>query len=192
MLLRRLAIEIFIIAAIGVALGWLGPFGTFILPLPVRLIYWAGVVLIGYAFYRPVQSVARWLSEETAIPLWAALSVAAALAALPLTFIVGFVFSGMQYDAISGMQYNPAILGEAFPRIYVQVFEIGLAIQLAMRLLFGEPSPAAAPEAKPAPPSPLASRARSARLLAPTRLSSAGCRPRSVTVSSASRCRIIM
>ncbi|MBC2776237.1 LytTR family DNA-binding domain-containing protein [Parasphingopyxis marina] len=154
---RRLAIEIFIIVAISALLGAIGPFGTSVLPLPVRLLYWIGVALVGYIFYRPVLAVARWLSEETAIPLWLALVLAAALASLPLTFVVGFVFSGMRSEGFSGLRYNPAIFGDAFPLLYLQVFGIGIAIQIAMRLLFGDvraenSEPALPP---PAPRTPL-------------------------------------
>jgi LytTr DNA-binding domain-containing protein len=148
MRLRQLAIEIFIIALIGLAFGLLGPFGTFAMPTAVRLLYWIGLTLIGYAIFRPVQAVALWLAEETLVPTWAALLASAALASLPLTAVVGFAISGMRYDAQRMI--------DIFPLLYAQVFGIGLAIFVLIWLLFGgrEPSQKAAADT-PAPPVPL-------------------------------------
>lgn len=134
MRLRQLAIEIFIMVAIGAALGLLGPFGTFAMPLAVRLLYWIGFILIGYAIFRPVQAVALWFAEETLVPTWAALLASAALASLPLTAVVGFAISGMRYDAQRMI--------DIFPPLYGQVFGIGLAIFVLMWLLFGQRHPA--------------------------------------------------
>ncbi|MGP1281601.1 MAG: LytTR family transcriptional regulator DNA-binding domain-containing protein [Parasphingopyxis sp.] len=126
--MRQLAIEIFIIAAIGAVLGLLGPFGTYEMPTAMRLAYWICFILVGYAIYRPVQTVAVWLSETTEIPLWAALLFAAALAAIPLTAVVGFALAGMSFDT--------DYLGAGFGRLYLQVLGIGLGIQAGMWLLF--------------------------------------------------------
>jgi hypothetical protein len=142
MAFRRLAIEVFITAAISVGLGLLGPFGTFALPLGERLLLWVGVVLAGYVIYRPVQTVAHWLAEETAIPRWTALLIAGALAALPLSFVVGFAFSGMRYD--------PVLFGPGFPQLYLQVFGITALIQIVMHFLF----PLLSPEDEVAEPMP--------------------------------------
>lgn len=149
MKMRQLAIEIFIIAAIGAVLGLLGPFNTYEMPTAIRLAYWIGFILVGYVIYRPVQTVAVWLSESTAIPLWTALLLAAALAAIPLTAVVGFALAGMRVDT--------DYLGTGFGLLYLQVLGIGLGIQAAMWLLFtrhiGTDDPEIV-EAAAAPPAP--------------------------------------
>ncbi|MEO1168615.1 MAG: LytTR family DNA-binding domain-containing protein [Pseudomonadota bacterium] len=151
MQLRQLAIEIFIIAAIGAVLGLLGPFGTYEMPTAMRLAYWIGFIMVGYVIYRPVQTVAVWLSETTAIPLWTTLLFAAALAAIPLTAVVGFALAGMSVDT--------DYLGAGFGLLYLQVLGIGLGIQAAMWLLFTRHINADSPEsedtASPSAPKPL-------------------------------------
>jgi len=128
MKMRQLAIEVFVVAAIGAVLGLLGPFNTYVMPAAIRLAYWIGFILVGYIIYRPVQTVAIWLSESTEIPLWTTLLFAAALAAIPLTAVVGFALAGMRIDT--------DYLGSGFGLLYLQVLGIGLGIQAAMWLLF--------------------------------------------------------
>ena len=151
MLLRQLAIEIFILAMIGALLGLLGPFGTYAMPIAMRLAYWIGFILVGYIVYRPVQTVALWLADATAIPIWVALLFAAGLAAIPLTGAVGF--------ALAGMSLETDYLGSAFGTLYLQVLGIGLAIQAGMWLLFNRQPPtndlAPANANVPPPPIPL-------------------------------------
>lgn len=130
MLLRRLAIEIFIIAAIGAMLGLLGPFGTYAMPSALRFAYWLGFILVGYAVYRPVQTVATWLARETAIPIWGTLLLAAGLASLPLTALIGFALGGMRLDS--------RYFETGFAMLYLQVLGIGIGIQIVMWLLFGQ------------------------------------------------------
>ncbi|MEM8697152.1 MAG: LytTR family DNA-binding domain-containing protein [Pseudomonadota bacterium] len=144
MQLRQLAIEIFIIAAIGLVLGLLGPFGSYAMPPALRLTYWVGFILIGYALYRPVYVVAVWLSEETPVPLWAALLFAAALAALPLTLLIAY--------AIAGFSIDDHYYGPGFPLLYLQVFGIGLGVQIIMGTLFADRNESGgAPEVAVAP-----------------------------------------
>ena len=130
MQIRQLAIELFIVVVVGAALGLLGPFGSYALPDAIRLAYWIGFGVVGYAVYRPIQMVAFWLAETTIIPIWVALLLAAAIAALPLTGLIGF--------ALAGMQYSDSYLGAGFPILYFQVFGIGLGFQFFMRLLFAD------------------------------------------------------
>ena len=116
--------------AVGAALGLVGPFGTYEIPAIVRLAYWMGCTLIGYAVYRPVQTVAGWLAAETRITLWMALLITAGLAALPLTVLIAFIQSGMQFGIV--------FWAANFSLLYAQVFAIGVAIQYLMRALFAD------------------------------------------------------
>lgn len=148
MMLRWMAIEIFIVAAVGAVMGLLGPFGTYEMPALARFAYWIGFALVGYAIFRPVQTVAVWLADEIAVPLWGALIVAAGLASLPLTAIVGF--------AIAGMTADSRYFGSGFPLLYLQVFGLGVGMLILMRLLFADRVPAeTAPDQAAAPPKPL-------------------------------------
>lgn len=83
-LLRRLAV----LVAIGLALGWMGPFGTYGLPLERRLLYWVlNVPLVGLCASLTIRLAAR--SSLTAHwPLGARVILGAVLAGFPATFII--------------------------------------------------------------------------------------------------------
>ncbi len=125
---RQLSVELLIISAIGLVLGMLGPFGTYTIPLAFRLLYWTGFILVGYAIFRPVTHAASWLTQITVVPLWAAIILATAVAALPLAFLIGF--------AMNGMRVAGPLLGSDFAALYLQCAGIGIAIFLLMRLVF--------------------------------------------------------
>ncbi len=128
MLVQRISVELLVIAVVGLLLGLLGPFGTYAMPLALRLAYWIGFILIGYAIFRPVTRAAEWLTDITAIPLWVAIIMAAAIAALPLALLIGF--------AINGMRFERPMLSSGFPVLYMQCTGIGVAIFGLMRLVF--------------------------------------------------------
>ncbi len=126
---KWIAVELLVMALIGLVFGLLGPFGTYAMPAALRLAYWVGFIIIGYAIFRPVSISAGWLRETVGIPVWAAELLATAVAALPLTFLIGF--------AISGMRFDPEFLGDRFILLYLQCAAIGFGIFLFMRMLFG-------------------------------------------------------
>ncbi len=126
---RWVAVELLVMALIGLVFGFLGPFGTYAMPVAMRLAYWVGFIIVGYAIFRPVSISAGWLRESIGIPVWTAELMATAVAALPLTFLIGF--------AISGMRFDPDVLGDRFVLLYLQCAAIGFGIFLFMRLLFG-------------------------------------------------------
>ncbi len=131
--MRWIAVELLIMALIGLVFGFLGPFGTYAMPVALRLAYWVGFIIIGYAIFRPVSISAGWLRESIAMPFWTAELLATAIAALPLTFLIGFAMSGMRFD--------PSLWGDRFLLLYLQCALIGFGIFLFMRLLFGPDSP---------------------------------------------------
>lgn len=130
---RWIAVELLVMALIGLVFGFLGPFGTYAMPVALRLAYWVGFIIIGYAIFRPVSISAGWLRESISMPFWTAELLATAIAALPLTFLIGFAMSGMRFD--------PSLLGDRFLLLYLQCALIGFGIFLFMRLLFGPDSP---------------------------------------------------
>ena len=137
--LRRIAIELFVLAAVGTLLGLLGPFGSDRLPAPGRLFFWVGFILAGYLIFRPVSAVARWLTEETRVPPWLALLLVAVVASLPLATIIAFALAGLT----GGGDFWS---GNRFPLLYGQVALVGVGIHLLMRLVFGAaPAPVGSP-----------------------------------------------
>lgn len=125
---KSILVELLVIVAIGLVLGLIGPFGSNAISAGPRLLYWAGFTLVGYALFRPVSIVARWLTEQSALPLWAAMIVATLVAALPLSWIIGF--------ALGGMRYDPRILGDGFLVLYAECAGVGIVIYVLMRKLF--------------------------------------------------------
>jgi hypothetical protein len=73
--------------AAGLCLGLIGPFGTFVAPLPFRLVYWAGLFCIGAALYGPALRAAVGLDGRWRVPgvAWLALLVVAA--SVPMSVI---------------------------------------------------------------------------------------------------------
>jgi hypothetical protein len=136
MMLRRLAVDLFLMTAIGVVLGLIGPFGSSAMPPAQRLLFWIGFVIAGYALFRPVTAVAGWVTEETRTPGWAAVVMTALVASVPLAGLVGF--------ALGGMAVTDFWFGSRFPILYGQVALVGVSIHLLMLFLFRRP--AAAPE----------------------------------------------
>lgn len=141
---RWIAVELLVMALIGLVFGFLGPFGTYAMPVALRLAYWVGFIIIGYAIFRPVSISAGWLRETIAMPFWTAELLATAIAALPLTFLIGFAMSGMRFD--------PSFWGDRFLILYLQCAVIGFGIFLFMRLLFGPDGSGAESEGVQEPP----------------------------------------
>jgi hypothetical protein len=143
--LRRIAIDLFLMVALGILLGLVGPFGSGALPPGWRLFFWVGFIVAGYMIFRPVSAVSGWVTEETRVPGWLAVVLTATVASLPLAALIAF--------ALGGMQVTDLWFGSRFPILYLQVAAIGIAIHLTLLFLFRRPPPQLAPEAIPdAPP----------------------------------------
>jgi DNA-binding LytR/AlgR family response regulator len=131
MALRRVAIDLFLMAAMGAVLGLIAPFGSAVIPPALRFLYWVGFLVAG------------WVTEESRVPRWAAVVLTALVAALPLTALIAF--------AMGGMRVTPFWFGNRFPILYLQVAALGVSIHLLMQLLFprnratAQPEPALAP-----------------------------------------------
>ena len=136
MVLRRLAVDLFLMVAIGAVLGLLGPFGSGAMPAAQRLLFWIVFIVAGYALFRPVSAVSRWVTEETRIPDWLAVQLTARVATLPLSVLVAI--------ALGGMRVTDDWLGSRFGLLYGQVALLGVGIHLLMLFLFRRPLPAPA------------------------------------------------
>ena len=125
---RRIVIELLIMVAAGVVLGFIGPFGTFAIPAPARIALWVAMVLIGYPFFRGLGVASRWLSAMTHVPRWAAALAALLLGAMPLTLVVAMLLTG--HGVFDVLRSDG--LGET----YLQVVLISAVVQAGVWLLF--------------------------------------------------------
>ncbi|HEX9955486.1 MAG TPA: LytTR family DNA-binding domain-containing protein [Allosphingosinicella sp.] len=139
--LRRIAIDLFLMVAIGTILGLVGPFGSASMVPGVRLLFWVGFVVAGYAIFRPVSAVSRWAAAETAMPLWLAVVFATVVASLPLTGLLAY--------ALGELRPPGDWFGNRFPILYGQVATVGIAIHLLMMTLFRRAEPGDAEETAP-------------------------------------------
>lgn len=122
---RRIAVELLVVAGVGLALAALGPFGSYAAPFGPRALYWMGTMLVGYAILRPMVPVSRWLSQETGIGPFPAQLLALTVAAAPLSLIVMLASARLGATSDTG-----------FGQFYIQVWGIGLAMMLFMTHFF--------------------------------------------------------
>lgn len=150
---RRLAIELFLIALVGLVLGAIGPFGTFEIPIAPRVAYWLAFVIAGYALFRPLILAGQWLNAATGVPEIVAIGGALLLASAPLTLLVAMMT--LRSDPATALAWT------GLPQLYLQVWLIGFLINGLFYLLFRQPpaveaarrpEPAATPGEIPPPP----------------------------------------
>jgi hypothetical protein len=157
-LVRRIIIDLAAMTAIGVFLAILGPFGSIAAPFPERLVTWLGFAWLGYACYRPMQSVATWGERALALPRWGVLAAAVLVGTVPMTFAVIAV-----NRLGSGNWRLPGL--EGWLGTYFSVLVIGGAITVLFNLVQGQrdsapppqpaPTPSPPPEPAAPPPNPL-------------------------------------
>jgi hypothetical protein len=142
--LRRIAIDLFLMAAIGTILGLIGPFGSGAMPSAARLFFWVGFVIAGYAIFRPISAVSHCAAQETRLPLWLAVILATIVASLPLTALVAF--------ALGELRPDDSWFGSRFPTLYAQVATVGIVIHLLMIALSRDPASGETAASEPEPP----------------------------------------
>ena len=121
MRLRKLGVELAVMAAIVIALTLLGPFGSYIVPLAPRLLQWALFVFGGYAFFRPVIWAGHIVSDHSGIPGPLSIALACIMASMPTTLLVTMLLNGGSLGTIA--------LAELFER-YGQVLIVGAVATL--------------------------------------------------------------
>lgn len=139
-LARRIIIDLTAMTAIGVFLAIIGPFGSIGAPLPERLVTWIGFAWLGYACYRPMQSVASWGERALALPRWGVLAAAVLVGTVPMTVAV-LAINSMPFGSL-GWPGLDTVMGT-----YFSVLVIGGAITVLFNLVQGPrgPEPFAAP-----------------------------------------------
>lgn len=144
-LVRRIIIDLAVMTAIGVFLALIGPFGSIAAPLPERLLTWIGFAWLGYACYRPMQSVVSWGERTLALPRWGLLTVTCLAGTVPMTVAV-LAINSVPFGTLRW----PGL--EAAMTTYFSVLVIGGAVTLLFNLLQSGPGPAVpAMAAAPAP-----------------------------------------
>ncbi len=134
-MLRKTVVEIVILTAIGAVLAFIGPFGSFALPLTTRLLYWIALLLIGFPLFRASGTLARWLAQTSHVPEALATLVTIALAAVPMTFIVALFF---YWNFVLPARVDWTEVGE----IFLQVWIIAALVVGSVRLIFAAPQDA--------------------------------------------------
>lgn len=89
---RRVAIDLAIMTAVGLFLAIIGPFGSIQMPLAWRLVTWLGFGYAGYAIYRPMGFVvdrAEAMLELPRAALWFAATLVATVPMAVLVWITG-------------------------------------------------------------------------------------------------------
>ncbi len=119
-MVRAISIEVFIMVAIGLLFGLIGPFGTYEMPPGTRMAFWIGSSLVGYAIFRPFLIVSRWVSEALGVPQIMSGGLALVIAALPLTFLIALFFA--DFDAARALGWP------RLPSLYFQVWVLGFVI----------------------------------------------------------------
>ncbi|MDE2405208.1 MAG: LytTR family transcriptional regulator [Sphingomonadales bacterium] len=120
--------------AIGLAMGLLGPFGTFAMPLGARLLNWVSFLFGGYLFFRPVIAAGELVARHTPLPRLPAIALACLLAAMPTTLLVAWL--------LLGRGVGRAGLG-GLAELYGEVVIVGMfvtVIQLSTRARRQEPT----------------------------------------------------
>lgn len=141
---RNWGIELGSMAAIGLVLALMGPFGTFALPLGLRLLDWQVFIFGGYGVFRPVVSAGSLVAEHSGIARWLAIGLACLFAAMPVTLLVGWAMSGMAWRGLTL---------ETLIEIYPDVLLIGGAItllQVVNSRVHSESAPPASEDGLPA------------------------------------------
>ncbi len=161
-LARRIIIDLAAMTAIGAFLAVIGPFGSIAAPLAERLVTWIGFAWLGYACYRPMQSVANWGERTLALPRWGVLAAAVLVGTVPMSVVVVAINSA-PLDSLRWPGLERAMA------TYFSVLVIGGAVTLLFNLVQGGPRAAAfgagpvtsappvsasAPEPAPAPAAP--------------------------------------
>jgi len=149
-LLRRIIIDLSAMTVIGVFLAIIGPFGSIAAPFSERLVTWLAFAWLGYACYRPMQTIVNWGTRVLALPRWSMLAATCLVGTVPMTIAVLAI--NREPSGSRGWPGLDEVMGT-----YFAVLVIGGAITVLFNLVQGPrgeavmPVPAAPQAAAPAP-----------------------------------------
>lgn len=108
------------IASLGLIIGYLGPFGSYELSLPIRLLYWTISIFMGYFIYYHSFRFTEWFFADKQVHRFVKFIIPSVVSALLLTFCIQLV----TYSIFAvPSQYFSRFFG-----FFPQVFTVGLII----------------------------------------------------------------
>lgn len=165
-LVRRIIVDLAAMTAIGVFLAIIGPFGSIAAPLAERLVTWIGFAWLGYACYRPMQSVASWGERTLALPRWGVLAAAVLVGTVPMSVAVVALnsepFGALAWPGLENAMatyFSVLVIGGAVTLLFNIVQSprreaVAVPTVVAPQIVTQAPLPE--PSAIPAPPPPAA------------------------------------
>lgn len=128
-MMRGLLIDLSVMAAIGLALALLGPFGSYAESFPRRLVYWMTLSLAGYFCYVPIAGFLVQKAQRIEFPTVLAWIFAVLIATVPMTGIVWLVA-----HVLGGARIPDFAMAA---EMYGHVLVIGAMVTLVFHLLEG-------------------------------------------------------
>lgn len=123
--------------SVGLCLGLIGPFGTYLSPLPFRLVYWTGLLWVGMTFYGLAIRAAVWADRRSRFPAALWLVAFSIVASVPMSVISSLVAT----------YFWPPLKAMGAWEWYGQ----SLALSLPLEMVWGVLSRRMAPFVRPAP-----------------------------------------
>jgi hypothetical protein len=112
----------------SLVLGFLGPFGSYAIPLMKRLLYWFIMFNIGHFIYFLSHKLTAWyFKNKSPHPILRFLTPTL-IATIPLSILVGFATLQVGYQFIVSMSF--------FIYIIPQVFLLGVIIEILMQAIY--------------------------------------------------------
>lgn len=108
------------IAILGLVIGYLGPFGSFALPLVTRIVYWMVSLFIGYFIYYHAFKFTEWFFAEKQVHKIIKFIIPSLVAALLLTFCLQIITSLFFHLSVNSVNQ--------FISFFPQVFLVGLIV----------------------------------------------------------------
>jgi hypothetical protein len=142
--IRRIVIDLSVMVGIGVFLGVIGPFGSIAAPIQVRVLSWVGFALLGYVFYRPMNTLVTWAQRALDLPRWGLLIATSLIATFPMTAAVMAIGSLPRAPVWPGLEVAMAT--------YFSVLVIGGAVTLLFNIIGSNGNSSAPPATHPAAP----------------------------------------
>ena len=123
-LLRKVLIDLAVMCFIGLMLALLGPFGSYTLSFPQRLVYWVTLSLTGYFCYVPISGAILRFCRGLELPELFGWVVAVLVATIPMTLVVmavAFILGGVvlpSFESAVSMYGHVLVIGAGITVIF--------------------------------------------------------------------------
>jgi uncharacterized membrane protein YeaQ/YmgE (transglycosylase-associated protein family) len=119
--------SILITLCIGLIVGYLGPFGSYQMPLTQRLLYWVILIIVGNIIFSQSEKFCKWYFDKKQLNLIVSFILTSLVGSVFLTFFVEYMthlFLGLQLA-------NPDNFLFLFPKVFI----LGLTLNIVGYLL---------------------------------------------------------